>query len=278
MEFFPATNEEQFEYIKKQIAGSDYYVLVIGGRYGSVDEDGIIYTEKEFDYAIQTEIPVLVFPIRDPDQVEVGRTDKDQQKAEKLGRFREKAMRKRLCHAWANADDLCLGILKALQQAIDAYPRPGWVRGDVIQTMEAQSTAHAQQASLKPKAQIANQAPRKQLRESDLSQELKFSYEHKAVRQECALKVSDILGEISLTEQVSFDLFEEAIRGAISAWTGEPYFDISVDRSEVDKLIFALAAADIIWIVPSNKSVTLIIGPNWVAANMKVKLSAPAEQ
>lgn len=44
MEFFPSTDEEQFSYIKRVIDDSDYYVLIVGGRYGSLSEEGISYT------------------------------------------------------------------------------------------------------------------------------------------------------------------------------------------------------------------------------------------
>src|SRR4051794_35054859 len=60
MELFPAFDEEQFSFIKKIIDDSDYYILIVGGRYGSVDENGISYTEKEFDYAVSQGIKVIV--------------------------------------------------------------------------------------------------------------------------------------------------------------------------------------------------------------------------
>jgi hypothetical protein len=47
MEIFPAIDEEQFNFIKKIIDDCDYYLLIIGGRYGSISEDGLSYTEKE---------------------------------------------------------------------------------------------------------------------------------------------------------------------------------------------------------------------------------------
>jgi hypothetical protein len=49
MDIFPASDEAQWELIKKFIAESDYFIAVVGGRYGSVDDKGISYTEKEFD-------------------------------------------------------------------------------------------------------------------------------------------------------------------------------------------------------------------------------------
>ncbi|MBR2714619.1 MAG: DUF4062 domain-containing protein, partial [Ruminococcus sp.] len=53
MEAFVATDAEQFEVIKQVIDLCDYYVLIIGKRYGSISpETGISYTEMEYDYAI----------------------------------------------------------------------------------------------------------------------------------------------------------------------------------------------------------------------------------
>ena len=49
METFPAFDEQQLEYIKRVIDDSDYYILIIGGRYGSVTDDGLSFTEKEYD-------------------------------------------------------------------------------------------------------------------------------------------------------------------------------------------------------------------------------------
>lgn len=40
MEMFPATDDEQFEYIRSVIDLCDYYVLIIGGRYGSLSAQG----------------------------------------------------------------------------------------------------------------------------------------------------------------------------------------------------------------------------------------------
>ncbi|WP_458789993.1 DUF4062 domain-containing protein [Yoonia sp. MH D7] len=62
MEAFPAADDEQFEFIKTVIDNCDYYVLITAGRYGSLAEDGLSYTEKEFRYAVEKEIPVLFFP------------------------------------------------------------------------------------------------------------------------------------------------------------------------------------------------------------------------
>lgn len=62
MELFPAANEEQWEWIKKVIDESDYYLVILGGRYGSISKKtGYSYTEMEYRYAVETGKPVIGF-------------------------------------------------------------------------------------------------------------------------------------------------------------------------------------------------------------------------
>ena len=77
MENFVATDDEQFTVIKKVIDLCDYYVLIIGGRYGTVNpQTGKSYTEMEYDYAIEKKIPVLVFAIDNVDGLEESKKEK----------------------------------------------------------------------------------------------------------------------------------------------------------------------------------------------------------
>jgi len=61
MEMFSADDDEQWDVIKDTIDISDYYIIIIGHRYGSETSEGISYTEKEYDYAKKKNIPILAF-------------------------------------------------------------------------------------------------------------------------------------------------------------------------------------------------------------------------
>ena len=65
MEQFSSDDVEQWEVIKEAIDTSDYYILIVGKRYGSViasgEDAGISYTEKEFRYAKSKGVPILAF-------------------------------------------------------------------------------------------------------------------------------------------------------------------------------------------------------------------------
>jgi hypothetical protein len=50
MEMSSAADEEQWQLITRQIEATDYYIIIVGHRYGSETREGISYTEKEFDY------------------------------------------------------------------------------------------------------------------------------------------------------------------------------------------------------------------------------------
>ncbi|MVT49847.1 DUF4062 domain-containing protein [Bradyrhizobium yuanmingense] len=90
MELFPASDEDQWALIRGVIDDSDYYVLVVGGRYGSTTAEGISYTEMEFDYARSHKKPILAFVHQNPDQIPAGKTDLSDAAQAKLKAFRTK--------------------------------------------------------------------------------------------------------------------------------------------------------------------------------------------
>ncbi len=136
MELFPAADEDQFEFIKKVIDDCDYYLLIIGGRYGSTTSEGISYTEKEYQYAISKGLKVIALLHQDPDSIPVGKTDKDAELAKRLAEFREKVQEGRLVKYWRTAEELPGIVSLSLSKTIKTYPAAGWVRGNVTASAE----------------------------------------------------------------------------------------------------------------------------------------------
>lgn len=129
MEIFPASDDEQFEFIKKVIDDCDYYILIIGGRYGSESYEGISYTEKEYDYAYSKNIPILVFVHGEPENIPFGKTEQDVEKRKKLNDFKDKVSSNRLIKYWKSKDELPGLVALSLSKAIKMYPQVGWIRG-----------------------------------------------------------------------------------------------------------------------------------------------------
>jgi hypothetical protein len=131
MEMFPAADEEQFNFIKKVIDDCDYYVIIIGGRYGNVTDEGISYTEKEYDYALSKDLKVLAFLHGAPGSIPWDKSEASPEAQERLSKFREKLSSGRLVRFWTSAAELPGLVALALLHTIKTYPALGWVRGDI---------------------------------------------------------------------------------------------------------------------------------------------------
>lgn len=134
MERFPASSLSQWEYIKKIIDESDYYLLIVAGRYGSLDADEkISYTEKEYNYAENKNIPILTFVHENIDNLPAKFVDK---RRAQINSFRKKVSAGRLVKYYSNADDLRSKVKDTLYSEIQVTPRAGWVRAGEIETMQ----------------------------------------------------------------------------------------------------------------------------------------------
>lgn len=156
MELFPAADIDQLEYIKKVIDECDYYLLIVGGRYGSMDAAGVSYTEREYDYAVDTGKVVLAFVHNDPAAIPVGKSDIDPKIIDALNGFRQKVMTGRLVKTWGNRQELEPLVLKSLIHAFNDLPQVGWIRGDSAASeviLEQSNKALQENAELK--AQVA---------------------------------------------------------------------------------------------------------------------------
>jgi Domain of unknown function (DUF4062) len=130
MEAFPAIDMGQFEYIKKVIDECDYYLLIMGARYGSTDETGVSYTEREYDYAVAQAKTVIALIHNDIANLPFKHVEADPQRREKLDAFREKVQKGRMVRFWRNQDQLTAALMQAITKAIEIYPAVGWIRGD----------------------------------------------------------------------------------------------------------------------------------------------------
>lgn len=135
MEAFCAADEEQFEYIKKVIDLCDYYVLIIGKRYGSISPiTGKSYTEMEYDYAKSKNIPIFVFPVNNTVKMP------EDEHVSELKAFREKAYGKTMGATWRNADELGKKVAISLEKAIKKNDRLGWIRLDEGESLDSTSS------------------------------------------------------------------------------------------------------------------------------------------
>lgn len=129
MELFPAADEDQWSLIKGVIDDCDYYIVVIGGRYGSIGPDGISYTEMEYCYAIEKNKPVIAFLHKDIASIPNKNCEDSEEGRQKLKQFRELAQQK-MCKYWTTPQELGSVVSRSLVSLQKRHPGVGWVRGD----------------------------------------------------------------------------------------------------------------------------------------------------
>lgn len=137
MEIFPAVDDTAWGHIEKVIKDSDYYVLIIGGKYGSIEaSSGISYTEKEYDYAVSQGIPVLAFTRSDEDSIPVGKVEMDPTVREKLKNFKQKVGNKHHWNYWKNLEELKANVISSLSMAFVMNPQKGWAKANGVDSTE----------------------------------------------------------------------------------------------------------------------------------------------
>lgn len=132
MEMFPASNLEQWEFIKRVIDKADIYLVVIAGKYGTVgrDESGnrMSYTEMEFNYALASGKPILAFQYKDINNLTRNKVELDEEKREALEVFRKKVQKGRIVKFYSNKDELKANVLGSLNSIKKQITTGGWIR------------------------------------------------------------------------------------------------------------------------------------------------------
>lgn len=136
MELFPAADDDQWTLIKGLISDCDYYVLIIAGRYGSIDEETKkSYTQMEYEFAVEQRIPVISFVHKEPGNIPASKTESTDIGKARLKAFVELA-EKKMCQFWNSPEDLGSKVSRSLVRLIKAKPRLGWVKANEILSTE----------------------------------------------------------------------------------------------------------------------------------------------
>ena len=135
MELFKAGNDTQLDTIYKWIDNSDVYMLILGGRYGSVEENTKkSYTRLEYEYAIGKGIPIFSVVLTDnflQEKALLLGDDKvyEQENVDKHNEFKQLVLSK-IVRMVNDSKDIMLAIHSTLVDFLEDYDMIGWVRAN----------------------------------------------------------------------------------------------------------------------------------------------------
>jgi len=131
MELFAAGDESQMDVIKQWIDESDVYLLILCGRYGSIDpKSGKSYTQLEYEYALSKGKPLFACVIKDAALdawiKKHGKEAIDDYRKE-WNQFRE-LVQSKIVEFWEDSKDIKIAIANKLGQLSRREDLVGWVR------------------------------------------------------------------------------------------------------------------------------------------------------
>ena len=136
MELFTSGDKSQMETIKKWIDESDVYMLVLGGRYGSIEQvSGVSYTELEYNYAIEQEKPL--FAVVTTESALESKIQKfgsaflEKENPQALKQFRQKVLNN-ISSFFDDEKDIRLAVHESLSDFAASRDLKGWVQADEI--------------------------------------------------------------------------------------------------------------------------------------------------
>ena len=132
MELFAAGDQTQLEVIRRWIDESDVFLLLLGGRYGSVDpQSGKSYVHLEYEHAISSSKPLFAVVIDSgalEDKVKrLGKVAIETENAQGLRDFQAQVLT-RIVRFWREPRDIKLAILEALSDYGRRDDLIGWTR------------------------------------------------------------------------------------------------------------------------------------------------------
>lgn len=249
MEMFSAADEEQWKIIARQIDETDYYVVIVGNRYGSMI-GGISYTEKEYDYAVSRGIPALGFIIDGSVDSLAKHTDNEDEKIAALARFKAK-VKQRPVGFWKSADDLHGKVSIALMKAFNTTPRAGWIRSSSVvgpEAMQELSRLSRENSELRSQLEVAQQQ-QAAVRRSHLQQRIDTL---KAIPQTLSIRER---GKPSWDIRVETDFF--TIFSQLS-----PEMIVEISTSRASSLLALL----------NKKNSKLVVSDTWPIATNKIRM------
>ncbi|MFH1855431.1 MAG: DUF4062 domain-containing protein [bacterium] len=148
MELFAAGDETQMNVIKRWIDESDIYMLILGGRYGSIEpKTQKSYIHLEYEYAAEKGKPLFAIVINEnyleKKVKKHGSSVIEKDYPEKLRQFRELVCSK-MVRFWSDPKDIKLSVMETIADFSKRAELIGWIHGSEGLTIENLTNENAE--------------------------------------------------------------------------------------------------------------------------------------
>ena len=175
MELFKS-GKKQMETIKKWIDESDIYMLILGGRYGSIEKESKkSYTQLEYEYALKKGMPVFAIIIDDNTlknrvNLRVGKETEiiEIEHVEKYNEFKNTVL-DNICGFFKELKDIKIEVIKQIHEIQQNSELSGWIKTKVVaketQKLKYENSKLSHKIKELTKIEICNEEKKDQCKE-----------------------------------------------------------------------------------------------------------------
>ncbi|WP_438351377.1 DUF4062 domain-containing protein [Paenibacillus sp. FA6] len=171
MELFKSGDQSQKETIKRWIDESDVYMLILGGRYGSIDaETGKSYTHWEYDYAGEIGKRRFAVVIDENSLRDKAMKNPDFMERENHPKYQD-FKRDVLCNIskfYEDLKDIKLVVMESLKEYESDDKLIGWVKADQISKVEDTLLENVRLLKENAKFKMENEMHKNRLNQNNL--------------------------------------------------------------------------------------------------------------
>jgi hypothetical protein len=241
MELFTAGDESQMEVIKQWIDESDVYLLILGGRYGSIEpKTGKSYAHLEYEYALSQGKPLFACVIKeeaiDARVKAEGKGVLELENPQKLKTFREEVLTK-MSKFWEDSKDIKITITETLSHLAKRENLVGWVRPSTQSNLPALANeiARLSKENAELRGQLATGIQEETINGLTFS-ELKAVLENMGLLNFLIEKRSALAVGLDGTGEFSGQVRELVTRGLVTKQAGQWYILTESGRVFLNKL------------------------------------------
>ena len=135
MENFMASDSSQLDYIRERLNDTDIYVLLLGGRYGTLTPGGDrSYTHEEYEMAkANPDVRVLSFVCEHPENLPGERRWRNDDERDRLMEFTKEVESNKMVRTWAvdaDPERIAGDVYQSLVDETKKGTMRGWTRGE----------------------------------------------------------------------------------------------------------------------------------------------------
>jgi hypothetical protein len=134
MELFSAGDESQLDVIRRWIEESDIFMLILGGRYGSIEpKSGLSYIELEYEHAQKHDKPYFSLVLSEEGmrllEQQFGPEARETAQSARYDGFKSRVLSK-VSRIVDDEKDVKLCTMESIHNVEDKHSLTGWVRGN----------------------------------------------------------------------------------------------------------------------------------------------------